>query len=278
MNVTASSKRLGQLLAELRVQAGLTVRTVAAELGCSPAKVTRQEKGTHVVSRPELAFLVKDLYGGDAESVRPLEWLRQKSEDGNGWWHETGDYIVEHFRTYLSLEADAHLIQTISHEVIPGLLQTENYIRTQAEMATDLSQDVKDRYLAVRLCRQQRLTDLDDPLRLEVVISESALLRSMAHPGSDQVAGLIKRAQLPTVDLRILPLSTGQPRTSGSFSIIHLPEGILPPVVYQSYAIGGELIENPDAVSKVAVIYNDVRASALDQESSLEFLRKLGET
>ena len=276
--MTVSSKRLGQRLRELReaCRPKLTVQVVADLMGCSKSKISRQESGLHVVATHELSHLVTRIYGGSEETLAALEYLRQRSLEPPGWWIESGgEHLKEHFAAYLALEADAVEVRTVALEVIPGLLQSESYVWHQVNMALHVEQSVRERYAAIRLRRQERLTSKTNPLVLEAVISESALLR--AGCGSEQLAGLIGRAQLPNVTVRILPIESGPHRAAGAFTILTLPAGTLPPVVYQPNIVGGNLIEHPESVQRITEVYEDIRTHTLSAEDSIRLLRKIGQ-
>jgi hypothetical protein len=96
--------------------------------------------------------------------------------------------------------------------VVPGLLQTEDYARelnAGYQSVIPTPPGILDRLVRVRMIRQELLTR-DPPLRLSVVIDESVLLRkvgarSLMHA---QLRRLAEVADLPNVDLRIMPLSS----------------------------------------------------------------------
>ena len=63
----------------------------------------------------------------------------------------------------------------------------------------------------VRLARQRRLMDPDDPLELVVVVDETALRREVGgvEVMRAQLRHLIEAAALPTVTLQVMPFSVG---------------------------------------------------------------------
>ena len=69
---------------------------------------------------------------------------------------------------------------------------------------------VFERRVAVRMIRQQVLITRDPPLELSAVIDESVLLRKVGSQEvmSAQLRHLAEIAQLPNVDLRVLPLQS----------------------------------------------------------------------
>ena len=46
-----------------------------------------------------------------------------------GWWQHYGDVLPQWFRTYVDLESAASLIRTYEGQLVPGLLQTDDYMR-----------------------------------------------------------------------------------------------------------------------------------------------------
>ncbi len=94
-----------------------------------------------------------------------------------GWWHGYDDVLPPWFRVAVGLEESAILIRAYEPQVVPGLLQTEGYIRaiTVASFpaATD---DFTERTVALRLARQQPL-GRPDPPECWVVLDETVLRR-----------------------------------------------------------------------------------------------------
>ncbi|MGH8571891.1 MAG: Scr1 family TA system antitoxin-like transcriptional regulator [Gammaproteobacteria bacterium] len=275
MNKTVSSKMLGARLRAMRETAGLSVRAVSEEVGCSHGKVSQQEGGYRPVSPAELHLLVIGLYGGDHEQLDQLKYLRQRATEGRGWWTETGLDLPEHFAAYLGLEADAEYVRAVALEIIPGLLQTEGYARAQHTLSGKFTSDDVDGHIAVRMRRQQRLHDTEHPLRLDAVISEGALRRCGHHPDCDQLPALAERAQLPTVDLRVLPFSAGIHDMAGQLSVAVLPKNLLPPVGHEETAAAGLLIENEAAVAHLIDLHTTLRDRAHDPKYSLDLIRQL---
>jgi hypothetical protein len=79
----------------------------------------------------------------------------------------------------------------------------------------------QERFLQVRMLRQARLTR-EPVLRLSVVIDEAVLLRRVGDPEvmRAQLAHLADTAELPNVNLRVLPLNHNTGLHGGSFSIV----------------------------------------------------------
>ena len=71
----------------------------------------------------------RDLWRCREEQRESLVQLARESRQ-KGWWHAYGDSVQPHFATYLGLESAASEIRIYEVNMIPGLLQTEEYART----------------------------------------------------------------------------------------------------------------------------------------------------
>ncbi|MGH3847568.1 MAG: DUF5753 domain-containing protein, partial [Pseudonocardiaceae bacterium] len=165
-------------------------------------------------------------------------------------------------------------------ENIPGLLQTESYIRTLHALDTRLSAREVDRRIPARLKRQERLVG-PDPLQLTAVMSEGALQRCAGDTrvAAAQLAHLIEAAELPYVELRILPFGHGlHVGMAGSFSVLSFPDGLLPDVAYQEYVVGGHVIDDRSAVLALDKLFSELRGQALGCDESLAMIAQLAES
>jgi transcriptional regulator with XRE-family HTH domain len=213
--VTSSASptvRRRRLAAELRrLRGGRTGTSVAKALGWSPAKVSRYELGQGTFPLEEIEKLL-DYYGvGEAQRVRLLDLAAEANE--RGWWDEYADALKPDYMEFIGLEAEAASALEWQVAAVPGLLQTEEYARaihTAHQKVIRMPPGVFERRLRVRMIRQEVLITRNPPLELSAVIDESVLLRKVGSPEvmSAQLRHLSEMAQLPNVDLRILPLQS----------------------------------------------------------------------
>ncbi|HET9118343.1 MAG TPA: helix-turn-helix transcriptional regulator [Pseudonocardiaceae bacterium] len=267
-------RQLGAVLRQLRNDAGETREQVALLLGCSPTKVTYLESGRNVIGKTELIVLLQHF--GATERLAALEELRQEAGQ-RGWWSTFG--LPEWLAGYVGLEDVATSLRCLELENIPGLLQTEQYIRTLYALDSRFSANEVDRRVRARLKRQERLT-APNPLQLTAVVSEAALVRSAREDvvAADQLARLIECAEMPNVDLRVLPFDLGlHVGMAGPFSLLSFPEGALPDAAYQEYAVGGHVIDDQSVVSALVTLFNELRSQALGPNESLALIAQLAE-
>ncbi len=211
----SSAVRRRRLAAELRrLRAGRTGTEVARALGWSPSKVSRYEQGRSTLLLDEVSKLL-GFYGvTDPERGQLLSLARDASQ--RDWWEAYADALPEEFLAFIALEAEAASVAQWQVEAVPGLLQTEDYARqvyaAYQDVVPTMSPGVVERRVRVRMIRQEVLTR-EDPLELSVVVDESVLLRRMGRREImyAQLHHLAKAADLPNVELRVLPLGNDKP-------------------------------------------------------------------
>ena len=262
---TVSSQLLGRRLRALRRGSGLTAKAVAVMMECSPAKISRQESGEHVIAPHELSHLVMEIYGADHDVLDELERYRVRSKEGRGWWMEREGDVPMHLRTYLEMEEIAVRLDLSGIDVIPGLFQTEEYARHQGRLL-GLDSDQIERNIWQRKMRQERLSDMT----IGAVITEGALRRCVASGLRGQIVALDNIAALPNVDLRILPDSAGIHATTGIYAILTLPDSVLRPVMYLEYRGGSIIVEEEAAVQLTQYEHHKLTAASSDGAKFLE--------
>jgi transcriptional regulator with XRE-family HTH domain len=205
--------RRRRLAAELRrLRGNRRAAPIAAALGWSAAKISRYELGRTSYPIDEVAKLL-ELY----EVPEPRRGkLLALAEDANqrGWWEDYADAIPPEYQEFVGLEAEAASILHWSITGIPGLLQTEEYVRELHvfyQSVVPIAPSLIDRRVRLRMTRQQVLTARNPPLELSVVLDESALLREIGSPQvmRAQLRHLAAITDLPNIQLRILPLAGG---------------------------------------------------------------------
>ncbi|MGH3766824.1 MAG: helix-turn-helix domain-containing protein [Pseudonocardiaceae bacterium] len=271
---TIRRRQLGAALRQLRTDADETREQAAFVLGCSPTKVTYLESGRNVIGKTELIVLMQH-YGAEGK-LDTLEGLRQEAGK-RGWWSTAR--LPLWLAAYVGLETEASSVRSFELELIPGLLQTEQYARDLHTLRGHVAPDDLDRRVTARLRRQQRLT-ASDPLHLSALLSEAALKRCARQPdvAADQFRQLLDWARRPNIEIQVLPFDIGlHCGMQGAFTLLSFPEGLLPDVGWQEYALGGHLIDDEADVASLATLYDKLRDQALGCDESLTLLAELAE-
>ncbi|MEV6753159.1 helix-turn-helix transcriptional regulator [Streptomyces sp. NPDC051214] len=204
-SVQEARRALGQRLREIRNDAGLTKRALAALLGWHESKCSRFESGTRAPSEADLRGwasacgaadtaedLVSTARGIDGMYVdwRKMErsGLKQAQESVLPLWERT-----ERFRIY-------------SHALVPGPVQTASYINallTSIQSRRGLINDVPAA-VKVRVDKQEIVYGSH---RFAILLEESALRKRIG--GTEVLAGqlgyLLSAAALPSVSIGIIP-------------------------------------------------------------------------
>ncbi|MEU2261227.1 helix-turn-helix transcriptional regulator [Streptomyces sp. NPDC019645] len=278
VNPTVRRRRLGQELRRLRELKGMTAEEVADRLLVSQSKISRLENGRRSISQRD----VRDLCGVyEVEDHRVVDSLMQMAKDSRqqGWWHAFGDIP---YSVYIGLETDAASLRVYESLIVPGLLQTRDYAHAVIEgMWPEATQSEIDKRIQIRLKRQDRLTDPDNPLRFWAVIDEALLRRVVGNEQimADQLDHLAQLSQQPHVTLQVLPYAVGaHPGMYGKFAILEFQDAMDASVVYLEGVTSDLYLEKPNDVQSYTVMYEHLRAKALSAEESLAFIRRVSES
>jgi transcriptional regulator with XRE-family HTH domain len=264
---------VGARLRRLRTDLGLSREQAGDAIRASAWKIHRLENGQVGFKERDIVDLL-DLYQvTDPAEVADFVTL---ARDANtpGWWQHYGDVLPAWFRTYVDLESVASLIRTYEGQFIPGLLQTDAYLRAVVQGAhlEETAEEV-GRRVRLRLARQTLLMREGAP-RLWAVVDEAALRRPVGGPGvmRGQLERLVEAAKLPNVTLQILPFTAGaHPGMVGSFSVLRFPDDELPDVVYLEHLTSALYLDKPEDVDRYLHVMESicVRAAPPDQTAGL---------
>jgi hypothetical protein len=140
------------------------------------------------------------------------------------WWQNYREVIPQDFFTFIGLEASAIRISQYQGVLVPGLLQSPEYIKALLRSGGDTPGQQR-RGLEVRLRRQELISD-DGP-EFFFILDESTLRRAVGDSAvmREQLLKLKEVADHPRVSIRIMPFSAGVLRgQKNSFEILRLSE------------------------------------------------------
>lgn len=189
------------------------------------------------------------------------------------------------FRRLSDHEQDATEIYYSDSELIPGLLQTEDYIRAmmrvgRAALVGSASQEDIEARVQFRLDRQELVTR-ENPPRMWFVIGEAALRRPIGHLKvlRSQLQRLLKLIeQHPHIVIQVAPLSSvDHPLLGGSIEILRF-DGLAPDLVHQPTFIGGGVyVVDEQDIAECMRSFDQLRAVALGPEESRLFIAQRAE-
>ncbi|MGH3941325.1 MAG: helix-turn-helix domain-containing protein [Pseudonocardiaceae bacterium] len=273
---TVPRRQLGRYLRDLRKGSRLTALRAATQLEWTEAKIWRIETGRTGMRSLDVEVMCK-IYGAPPELTTALMALAKETR-ARGWWHAYGDVIPEGFDLYIGLEEATSHLAVYQSELVPGLLQTEDYARTVIRANKAGVDDAEiERRVSARMARQVLLTRVTAPTVLDVVLNEAVLRRPVGSAKiiQHQLERLKKISELPTVSIRVMPFKVGlhPGALSGPFVILRFPLNgtgptAEPPTVYIDGLTGALYLDKPHEIDEYAAKFAGMWESALDEKAS----------
>lgn len=214
-------RRLGVALRRMREGSGLSAETVGRRLRWSASKVSRIETARIGVREADVKRMLK-LYRAEDHALTELLALAREAASP-GWWTRYPGLPPDQ-AAYCALEDEADVALAYEAQIVPGLLQAEDYARRLilgwAEIVP-VPPAVVERDLQVRMKRQELLR-APRSLRLSVILDEAVLLHRIGGAAimRRQLERLVELAGLPNVELRILPLGADHSAALHAFTLL----------------------------------------------------------
>lgn len=227
--------RLAKALKAIREYKRIPADRVAKDLGWGSTKPLYLENRHAARPNPDDVARLCEYYGVTDEERDELIQLARDSAVQN-WWEAFKRDLPKDYTTFIGLEAEAAESRVFEPSIVHGLLQTKEYARAlilegrSRHGAKEIGQRV-----AVRTERQKLLTAETDPLHLHAILDEAAIRRVVGGPDvmRAQLAYLCELAELPNVDLQIVPFVAGaHPGVAGSFTVLRFRDERDDPVGY----------------------------------------------
>ncbi|MEU5780724.1 helix-turn-helix domain-containing protein [Micromonospora lupini] len=275
---TVPRRQLGRYLRELRENAYVTVTAAAKELEWSAPRIWRYETGQVSMHPNDVAAMCR-VYGASPETIETMRALARETK-AHGWWHSYGEAIKDWFKLYVGLEAAATRIRHYEANLVPGLLQTVEYM-TEV-IATDhpqMGEQQRQAKVDVRL-RRQRLLARAVPRapRLDVILSEAVLRRPLRDRAAmaRQLESLLVSSRQHNIGIRVLPLDAGLVRwaQAGTFTMLDFPSDVREPeptTIYMDGPCGAVYLDKTHEIE----IYEDAWRSLGERTLSADESREL---
>ncbi|MFD4393143.1 Scr1 family TA system antitoxin-like transcriptional regulator [Kitasatospora sp. NPDC058478] len=259
---------VGKLIRLFRERAGMTQRELADRLGYSEDQLGAVERGKRT---PRIEILTKAdevLNAGGALKIVADDVMRAKVRISTRHPAFSKAFTFEENR--------AIEIHDYSTMAIPGLLQTEAYIRALYEMRRPLlSEKQIDEWVAARLARKAILERWPLPV-VSWVIDESVLRRPLGgwDVHKEQLQHLLKVGQMRGPELQVMSLDRMQHSGMGGSFTLLTPPG-RSQIAYVAVQHVNRLITDPEEVRNMAARYSSIRAQALGLRESLALIEKI---
>ncbi|MEU0371010.1 DUF5753 domain-containing protein [Streptomyces sp. NPDC006283] len=257
--------------AELRYQreaAGRTLQETVEGSFYGVSLLSEIERGTRRMPL-DLARHVDQLLSTDGFFERRCEDVRRAKRSGH----------AEYFERVLEAERHARTIEQWSPTLIPGLLQTEAYVRAlfKAERPLEAREET-DAKVHARLARAELFGADRTAPEYWVVLHEVLLRQTVVPPDRmaeqlDHIAALMRSDRIFT---QVLPWNAGaHPLMLGNAMILDFSDA--PPLVYVESQHHGSTLDDPALVKRYQRSYDLLRAAALPPEASLALIEQAAE-
>lgn len=262
----SAMKLVGALVALFREAAGMTQRQLAERACVHTETIASVEQGRRLL-KPDLATLLDQVLSTKGALATAVENMPEI------------DRYPTWAAAYIDQEQEAIAISWYENQVIPGLLQTENYARAVFRSRVPaFSEDEINTRVAGRVERQHILHRKVPPT-CSFLIGEGVLKDRLGSPAvySEQLRQLRESADLPGLTLQIMPFGrTTHAGLDGPFILLETLDH--QHLAYVETQRGSLFVEDPDEVSILARKYAMLRTQALNPEETKGLLdRLLGE-
>jgi transcriptional regulator with XRE-family HTH domain len=275
---TLRLRRLAAELRRLRSEAGLTREEVTERTDINGVTLYRLERAQARPQRRTLSALM-DLYEVEDQAHRAelQDLARQSGEEA--WLQSFPTELPEVFTTYILFESEASSVLNYETAFIPGLLQTEGYVRAmyQGAAPTATKEEIQ-RLVEARISRQAVLTR-DPPLRLWAIADEAALRRPVGGrevmaAQLDHVADAV--AEMPHVTFQVIPFDAGaHPGMMANFALLQFSGDPPSDVIFHESGGGDLFLESESHIKRFTAIFEHLRAMALSPEKSVSLARRI---
>jgi len=268
---------VGVQLRRLREAKGISREEAGYVIRASASKISRLELGRVSFKERDVADLLT-LYGLTGEHEREVLLTLVREANKPGWWHNYSDVLPSWFQSYVGLEAAASLIRTYEVQFVPGLLQTEDYVRAVTRLGHETAPiEEVERRVRLRIARQQLLTQPGAP-RVWAVMDEAALRRPIG--GSEvmrnQVKALLAATELPNVTLQVIPFGFGgHAGAGGAFPIMRFRDEDLPDIVFIEHLTSAIYLDKREDVDEYIAVIERLAVEAAAPDETVERLADL---
>ncbi|UXY31081.1 helix-turn-helix domain-containing protein [Streptomyces sp. HUAS TT20] len=259
-----SLRTFGAVVQALRENAGLSRAEFGELVRFSKHTVESVELGRRM---PDESFVerAEEVLGNTGALRRSARFLT-RGEAGLASW----------FRRWARLERVAVSLCTYECRLVPGLLQSEGYMRALCENdIPPLSDEVLEATVQARSERQRLLRERPNTA-FDFIVEESVFARRLGgvNVTRDMIEHVLEAAAPRNVTLQIMPAdSEHHACMAGPIQLLETPDGS-----WRGYSEGqenGRLIADPKQVSRLHMRYARLRSQALSPKDSVGLLERM---
>ncbi|MCT2588243.1 helix-turn-helix domain-containing protein [Actinophytocola gossypii] len=216
---TPKALALGAALRQAREEKKLLLRQLGKAIDRDIGVLSRWETGDRT-PKPEQVAQVLTTLGVNGERYEEIMTLAYGTAESQ-WSATTLPEQRQQMTAYLDWEQNASRIVEVAPLLVPGLLQTSDYIKAIMTAGGVPTSEIATR-VATRIGRRDVLTKRN-PADILVLLGRGALNQEIGgrQVMIEQLRHLLEMAARPNVDLRIVPDHRGwHPGLEGAFTLI----------------------------------------------------------
>ncbi|SDK68419.1 hypothetical protein SAMN05216298_1158 [Glycomyces sambucus] len=230
----------------MRNTAGIPANDIRILKICGSTRTyARLVKGERTnLTYPVIAALC-DLFNSSPQKKFELQRLWDVLDDTS--FSESAEALVKAgFSPYMGFERIAVSMDLYELGLVPGLFQTERFIRRQHEGDPFLDATESEKLVQLRLHRQEEVERRGNAIRIRALLSEGALRNGC---DAEQIDYLCELDERPNLTIRYLPFGSGPGRLfTASFSILSFQDDRDPDLVYFEAPGESRFVEAADPV------------------------------
>ncbi|RSM35511.1 XRE family transcriptional regulator [Amycolatopsis balhimycina DSM 5908] len=266
---TPRARALGFGLRRCREARDFGVRQLARLIGVHAQELSNWEYGKRIPKVEQVALLMGVLVVEPAERKRLLELARSAHEPS--WLEKMVPGVAPSVSNYAEHERAATAIFDWEPTVIPGLLQTPDYVRALLAGRGSPPERI-EQVVQSRLARRQVLTGYD-PLDYHVLVGEIAVRAEVgsAQVMTEQLQHLLKAAVRGNIRLQVMPVQF-KPSEGPFHNFALLDYYALPSIVFVELHHASAYLYDEDQVASYRAAAKTMAASAMDERESARFI------
>src|SRR3984885_2957129 len=147
---------VGGALRRYRENVGYALEDAAQVLECDRSKISRIETGQRGIRPKELRELLAEYGVPVSEQLALLTIVgRGGRGDQRGWWDHYTHVLSEAYLDYIIMESAASEIMVYEAQLVPDLLQTDDYAAALARAEPGLTAEQREDTVAAKAVRRQ---------------------------------------------------------------------------------------------------------------------------
>lgn len=274
-NPTARQARLGAELRKLRESAGMAAREAGALIGGNQAQISHIEAGRWGVSGERVRRLASLYSATDSNLVEAL--CSMAEERTRGWWAVYRGVLGPGFLDIAELEHHASYLRSVQLMSVPGILQTEEYVRALHDSRTPgLPPAEVDVRVEFRL-KRRGIFEWAEPTPFVALIHEAAL--HMRYGGRKVTQGqlqyLLEVSEWPAVTVRVIPFTCEEFIEAGDSVLF--AGGAVPQLdtVHLDTPVGGVFVTTGAEIQRFGCLLDTAERASLSVQESRRLIHQI---